>query len=297
MRFKLSKNKKLKEDLNKLEEQRKYVYNTISEKQKNIKLESESLLSLNKSKNQYDYYHALYKDVTPESVNNMSNEEFNVFIKPLNSLIISGSGYRDLYDESKNVTKETLIFKSKCNAMDDLISSTGSTAYAVVHTTNWFPNGYVITTEYSIKDSLHNQISFIKSELKSKFNNVYEDFNLFINKYYAFQSDNSKYQDLIGSRSMFFFKLIFEYVKSKYGFEYPRKDTIEKFIIGNSQPNSYTTSVSELCHDMYKELSSQDDSGNSVKLGKVSITYIETTFRSLINCIYSSLKARDKYYT
>ena len=96
---------------------------------------------------------------------------------------------------------------------------------------------------------------------------------------------------------MFFFKMIFEFSKNNYGFDKPRPDAIKKFVFGSATPIPSADPIIRKCYNLWIELSTQDDPAQSIKIGKVTPPYIESTFRRIIGDIASLLKLRETSFT
>lgn len=96
---------------------------------------------------------------------------------------------------------------------------------------------------------------------------------------------------------MFFFKLVFDFSEKNFGVTGPREDQIRKFIFGNSKSIPTAEPLIEGAKNLYKELSSQDSTGESVKMGKVTAGYVERLFRRLIGVMASLLQLREAYFS
>jgi hypothetical protein len=137
-------------------------------------------------------------------------------MEPIIGTTASGALISDLLEESKQSGFQHDKHWTVCNSLDSVTVS-GSSGYMGLSSKEpgWFPNHKKITRVYQIKDETYQQIDYIRTELAKDFPDISQDFDAFIHKYNAFREDNAKYQDLIGSRSTFFFKLIFDFSEKK----------------------------------------------------------------------------------
>lgn len=101
-----------------------------------------------------------------------------------------------------------------------------------------FPSRDSIVDKYKPKYEREKNIEYIRSQLVNIRPDVLADFEYFVDKINAFKTNKSSYQDLIGSRSMFFYKLIFTFTMNTYGCDKPRREAIRKFVFGS---NTYDT--------------------------------------------------------
>jgi len=239
----------------------------------------------------------MYESVPIEEVNGMSDEEYSVFTTVLNSSGVSGEASLYLHEESRQAN---ILYQQHYPMAASLatLADADSTSVEVISQANpqWFPSHERITREYEIEDEIDNQIEYITGQLQKQFPDLKDDFSSFIIKFHAFRGDKSQYQDLIGSRSLFFFKMIFEFSKQHYNVEKPRIKAIKTFVFGRSQFIASTEPVLRGCNNLYREMSGQDGTSMSVKLGVSSPSYNESLFRRLIGNIAAILELRNRYF-
>ena len=270
---------------------------TIKLKEENIRKEKKTISHLQTQYRRTEYLIDMYHDFPEESLEDMDDYEYASLASPLENVTTSCDATFNLYDETlKNMSR----YNDHLNISEvlDMVTLSGSSSVASLYKSNpdWFPHGQEITDKYKIEDKLYEQIEHIKDELKSSFSQISGDFETFIQKINPPNFDPSQYQDLIGSRSMFFFKMIFDFAERSYGPTGTRRDQIGKFVFGSATPIAIADPIINECCEIWKELSSQDNSGPSVKLGNVNTVYIESLFRRLINSITTILELRKRYF-
>jgi len=286
------------EKKNKIADQGKTISEIIEITQNNIQIESKTVGELKKFENYYSYMDRMLDDVPESQIVQMDDGEYSTLTTPVLSAGISGEIFYDMLDQSRQSERQHEQHYSSCASINS-IGISGTSGYKSLSETNpsWFPNGQQISKDYRIQDSLYEQIDYIKTCLSKHLPHVAKDFKVFIDKFNAFKLDSSQYQDLIGSRTMFFFKMIFDFSKQHFGVEYPRKKAIEVFVYGNGTPLPLSDPIIRSCHQLYTDLSSQNAGAQSVKIGNVTPQYVESTFRRLIGEIASVLKLREQQYT
>jgi hypothetical protein len=267
------------EKIGKIKNQSNIIAETINIKRDNIQKEADTISKLERYNRKHKYILSMYKNVPIEKLKGMNDNEYSAFITVANSSGVSGEASFCLHEESK---KTNYLYQQHYSTVAslDILAGADSTSVQVISLTNpeWFPDSERITREHEIEDEIDNQIEYIAGQLQTQFSDLKDDFNSFIMKFQTFRGDRSQYQDLIGSRSMFFFKMIFEFSKQSYNVESPRIEAIKKFVFGSSPFVASTEPLLRACNNLYREMSSQDSTGMSVKLGVTSSSYIESLF-------------------
>lgn len=292
--------KDFSQKLSDFQKQDDLITDTIEIKRKNIEKESDTLKSLEFYHSRHKYIKKMYEDVPEAEIVNMDDTSYYQFQIPLTNSGITGEVATHLYQESQEAG---YTFDDHQNLTASLCVSGSSDSTSVnvlsISQPTWFPNRDSLTDEYKIEDELEKHLEFVNGELASSFPNVKNDFDAFIRRYYTFQSDSSKYLDLIGSRSMFFLKLIFGFSESNYGAQTPknRRNDIKRFVFGSNTSLSSADPLIELCYQLYCELSSQDSCGMSVKIGAVTAAYIDGLFRRLVGSMAAILNLRSRYFS
>lgn len=283
--------KQLKDQLKKQDEK---ISETVEIIQTGISKGTEIIGELNKYRSKQAYLRDMYDNVLEIEIENMNSEKYATFKMPIESMVFSGEAAISINNDVHISRKQWADHCDVCASLNTIASSAStSLAYFVGAEKNWFPDGQNITQAYKIKDETNDHIEMIKSELAKTFPDIANDFDAFLKKFRSFPASEAQYQDLIGLRSTFFFKMIFNYAENNYGAGLNRKQMIEKFVFGKAPVITSAESLIKECLNIYRELSDQDSSGNSVKLGKVSTTYIETMFRRLIANIVAILQLRS----
>jgi len=274
--------------------QKEKVSNVIEIVQASIGKGAEMIGELNKYQSKQAYLRDMYDNVPEIEVINMSDEKYATFKIPLESMVSSGEAVLLINEQVHASKKQWYGHYNVCASLSTIASSAATSAACFCDTEKtWFPNGKNITQAYKIIDETNDHIEIIKSELITGFSDIANDFDAFLKKFRSFPTGKTQYQDLIGLRSTFFFKMIFEFAGQHYGSGMNRKQMIEKFVFGTAPVITSAESLIRECLNIYRELSDQDRSGNSVKLGKVSSTYIETMFRRLVANIAAILQLRS----
>jgi len=284
----------LKDQLKKQDEK---ISETVEILQSNIVKETEIIDVLNKYRSKQRYLGDMYNDAPDFEIENMPHEKYVVFKVPLESIVISGESAISLNEHARDAKEQWSKQYDVCASMNTIASSAATSASQLsVTEKNWFPDGQNITHGYKIIDETNDHIEIIKSALVTTFPDIAIDFDAFLKKFRSFSTSETQYQDLIGLRSTFFFKMIFAFVNRNYGFENPRKKAIQTFIFGSAPIIPATEPLIKECLNIYNELSSQDGSGNSIKMGIVSAAYIDTMFRRFIANITAILQLRSSNF-
>jgi len=281
----------------KIANQGKTISDIIEISQNNIQIRAKTVGELKKFENYYSYMNRMLDDVPESQIVQMDDGEYSTLTTPVLSAGISGEIFNEMLDQCRQSGHQCEHHYSSLASINSIVVS-GTSGYKSLAENNpgWFPNQEQISKKHNIEDSLYEEINYIKTYLSKHLTHVAKDFEAFINKFNAFKLGSSQYQDLIGSRTMFFFKMIFDFAKQNFGFEYPRKEAIEIFIYGKATPIPYFEPIIKSCLKLYNDLSSQKAGAQSVKRGNVSPQYVESTFRRLIGEIASVLKLREQQY-
>jgi hypothetical protein len=146
---------------------------------------------------------------------------------------------------------------------------------------------------------LDDKIQYLKEQIKIIKCDVLADFEHFLNMYYSSKPDKYSYIELIGCRSLLFFKFIF-FISELLGNKNTkdRKSQIATFVFGKNNYNNIADVAIQSTYDLYGELSNQDKdiNKNSIKLGNISTEYSEVIFIKIINTLFSLIKLRETFY-
>lgn len=290
--------KDLQEKLKRVEEIRTASAESIELKQKTIQQEAQNISKLQKIERDSGLIIDLYSNKSEDQFNHVSDESYSMFTQPITDLVASGTLVEQVRDYSRTNYADVQSQFPVLSAVGSTTSSAASTAGIIaVSFTQFFTDGQDVITRYQPEDQLDEDIDYINSQLPSIHPNVTEDFEHFIAKYRIFERSKSDYQDLIGIRSTFFFGLMFEFSKTNYAVEHPRKEAIKKFVFGSTPYDSSTEGLIENAKNLYRELSIQDAStGMSVKVGNITPQYAEGMFRRIISVMASLLKLRSRFF-
>jgi len=148
-------------------------------------------------------------------------------------------------------------------------------------------------------DSIHlnEELEYIKQRLPKLEPDVSKDFDHFLQNYYASTQSNLKYQELIGFRSLFFLKLIdgfadIQYVPQSANEErLTRKSRILFFVSGQRISNDeQLKTLADTATTLWDNLSNQDSTSMSVKMGNVTSNYVSLLFHEAIIVVSSLIQ-------
>lgn len=257
---------------------------------------SNQLRSLEDLEIKFSYASDILKNINPSTENR--KEINNLIFKPIRNLNRSGL----IIDSNLNLLKFNNKFDERNNELLKYTDSTSANYAYSIHTNmisnpNLVKNEEEIFHKYQIEDFLKNNIDYILENVGSIEPSYTIDFKNFISKYYAFEEDESKYQDFIALRSMIFMKIIFGFSESagitkENGKS--RRDQIKYFVLGNQPEDSITGLAIQEAKILYNKLS--DQSPQSIKMGNIDISEIKNQFRTFINVFSDLLKLRNLYF-
>jgi len=278
-----------------LQKQKNAIEETIETKKRAIEIEAGNIRTLGQINNGYEAMRDMYDDVNESYVTQMGDQDYSIFSRPISDLVTSGAIILSIRDQSRSALKSAEMHDA---LLASSASGTSATAYSIdVVSSNFawcFPNREQIVAQYEPRRKLEDEIDYIKNQLSIIDPDVCRDFEAFLQKFYIGDVE-TKYQDLIGFRSMFFLRLIFEFSERTYGTTGRRKQ-IKRFVFGSTPYNTTADTIIKGAMDLWSELSDQDSIGNSVKLGHVTKTYVETIFPITIGVIASLLKLRERVF-
>jgi hypothetical protein len=281
-----------------LEKEEHAAKEAIEIKRETVAVEAENIRQLEGLVNKFDFTLDLYSRSSKKEILSFGDQTYQEFVAPLTDLSTPGLSAVHIRDESRarygQAQDHTVILTA--------VNTTGANAAKVAEIMSrgnpvWFPKHEEIIQQYKLIDDLEKDIGYIRSQLPGITPEISEDFDAFVKKYYAFKVDTTKYQDLIGARTMFFFKLVFDFSEKYFGVTSSREDQIRKFVFGNSPSIASAEPLIQDAKTLWKELSSQDSTGESVKMGKVTTEHIERLFRKLIGVMASLLQLRRAYFS
>ena len=282
----------------KLVKQKNAIDETIDLKQINAEKEAENIRLLTRLRNRFKYLTDTYDDAPTDVIESLDDFAYRDFIRPLEDMRTAGVSAVRIRDESRKALSQSKDHITVLNTAGTTASSvTTSLEYFVGENPKWFPRHEVIRNRYKPKDELQEQIEYIKTQLPKITPDISEDFNSFVQKFYIFKNDKTKYQELIGGRSMFFFKLVFDFTNKRFGLSKNRREQILRFVFGNASPKSAAEPFLDNAKRLWDELSSQDAIDQSVKMGRVTPAYVEAMFRKTIAVMASLLQLREEYFS
>lgn len=186
--------KDFEEKMNDLEEEEKAAEEAIDIKRKTIEGEGENIRQLEGLVDKFKFTQGLYGSVPKSEIVSFDTPTYQEFIGPLTDLSTPGLSAIHIRDESRaqytQSSNHTIILTA--------VNATGANAVSggeAISRGNprWFPNHEEIIQRYKRADDLDKDIAYIKSQLPRITPDVSEDFDAFVNKYYAFKVDTTKY--------------------------------------------------------------------------------------------------------
>jgi len=232
----------------------------------------------------------------------LSDEEYLSFAQPLSNSIMHGTEFISLSDNIKSVRSHLNKFVAVPSG-----SSTAFTTSVVASTDSFVEVFPADSPEYDrmidslnrYLDSIHlnEELEYIKQRLPKLEPDVSKDFDHFLQNYYASTQSNLKYQELIGFRSLFFLKLIdgfadIQYVPQSANEErLTRKSRILFFVSGQRISNDeQLKTLADTATTLWDNLSNQDSTSMSVKMGNVTSNYVSLLFHEAIIVVSSLIQ-------
>lgn len=244
----------------------------------------------------------MYGSLTDAELDSIPKATFPGLMAPLTNLLAAGDGYRQLKDRTTWVHDNVSEIASSVSAFSAVIyASTGDTATNIMDldpfvTTVRFASAI---TKYLEEVRVDEELVYIKTEVAKLDPRLSDEFQHFLDNYFASEPSMSKYQELIGSRSLFFQRAIFSDAE-KRGISAPthsRREQIEAFVYGGSIARDPSIAAAlSVGENLWKELSSQDVGGMSVKTGNVTPAYVQLIFNKTIIVFSTLLKQRELHY-
>jgi len=283
-------------NLEKAKQRLDIVAETIESKRDNIAIEVETVGNLEIYKRNQEFMIDAYGNVPRNALESMDDAALERFSHGLVSASVSGEAAYRIHDETLG---SDWLYGHHRDVSASLASLSASDSTSVVFVLGeepqLCPDLDEIARRHSIQDETNTHIESIRQHLKDMFPEICEDFDAFLLKFRAVAPDTSQYQDLSGARSMFFWKMIFGFSEQRYGVTRRRRQ-IEKFVFGSGAPLRDAEPIINSCYHLWCELSGQDSSGMSVKLGNVTSGYIQGLFRRFLASIASLLELRERYF-
>ena len=284
--------KKYRNQKQKINEVKHQIKELTSVKQKKIDKEQDEIILLKKHEALANLTYDLYDDVKEDKLDEMENNNFD-------SLIAIGD-----YMMSSSVTYTTLIKNEEPSVLKNVKSSgtldaTASTLWSgnrrliefSKENSAFFNDPESIVKEYDPGEDFNEQIDYIKTQLPSITPDISSDFDNFIKNFLSNDSNDTKYQELIGFRSSLILKVIFPFSEKKFGKNKSvnRKLDIERFVCNGKILDSEDEPIITRLYDLYKFLSTD------VKEGKTNHEENENAFYESVSVTYAILKLKEKY--
>ena len=232
----------------------------------------------------------------------MRDDDYQKFISPFRTAVAEGSTYIDL-------AKKVFVSKTNFVAFAGACSSTSATIYASTGNSAanllflgpavGIPTDTIDKATQSLLQAtkVDEDIEFIKSRLSTIQPDVSADFQRFLTTYYSEADTTTKYMELIGLRTLVYFRFVFAFAESAGFRSSTRAQQMRCFLYGN---NPITDKPAEdiliLTKELWDDLSDQDPSGQSIKAGRVTATYVELIFRKAITILSALLREREMVF-
>ncbi|MFH0876359.1 MAG: hypothetical protein V1859_10560 [archaeon] len=276
--------------------------NTIEETSKeNIKTESRKLEEVSIIKNTINVMYNSMNDISKETLVSMPKEDYSTYTGSIKGIINLSPSISKMKEETIEAEKLLVNHVGTYGAVGSLTSSgTASIASFINCYPTYFPKKHTYIEEFKQYDKLREDINLIKVELPKMNNIAASDFEKFLRRYNTFSPDESKYIEVFGLRSLFFFKCIFKIaednkITSNKGKPFTRKQQISYFSTGNITTSAITEPIINQAMTFWSEISEQNTEKDSIKTGNVSKDYVERKYREFIS-IFASLVSLRKTY-
>jgi hypothetical protein len=267
-------------------------------KRSNIAKEAKSLKVIDEAINATSFIIDTFEKANYDALQVIELSGFERIISPIS--VVASFEPLILNIKENAIKTQDMIVESQNNllAATPLISAFATTASLIISepiSISVFPSGKEILEKYNPLHKLTDDIEYLKLQFSMIEPNISVDFEHFINTFYAFKTNPALYQEIMGARSMFYFKLMFPYVEKHYGKQDCRFRDIWKFTFGNYRGSTHLLeSPVNIAKDIYNEISNQKN--QSIKLGNVDSNYVEDIFVRLIGTMAALLKLRESYY-
>ncbi len=295
---------------------RKEIIHRNLEKLRIIKIALEELLRISQStikslswynkritgnKQDFSFAERLYGSISEDDIEHIPESVFPIFINPLQKLVSLGNDYQDIKDHLQSIHDKMGALSGPIASSTSLVSNaTGYTAANIVSLGSQVSFTSIdvnqLVKEYLSQKEVNDEIEYIKLQLPKIVPDISADYLHFLENYYGSEPSAAKFQELIGCRSMIYFKLIYP-IAEIYGASRPastRRQQIAKFVYGRTTAiDTSAEKTIDMTKELWDDLSDQDPSGQSVKTGNVTPEYIEIMFNKVITTLFTLLRQRE----
>lgn len=286
--------KKIKEEIENIKNKKKVIDNTCKLQRDVINKDYKIKEELEKTQKNFNGFMEMYNGVNEHGLENIPNNEFDDYIRPIRMLNESTQLYNSLPTTIQDNYNNTDNLLSKLTTAGSSVNTSTADGLSFFKDHPSYSNTYErVEKNLNIYAEIKKQIEYINSQLQIINPDIKKEFEYFIKKVGIFETDTEKYQDIIGVRSTLFFKLIFESSR-----DITRKEGIKNFIFGSNITacDELGENITDEAYNLYRELSSQDETGMSVKLGNVTKSYINSLKHRIVGAFYRVLKLRENNY-
>ena len=263
-----------------------------STKQKIIEKEQNDIIQLKKHESLAGLTYDLYDNIREDKLDEMDDEEYNSIIDVGNYAASSSATYNALIENVESIELDNI---KTTGTLDATASNLWSGNRILIdfskNSSNYFEDAESIIKEYDPDDDFNKQIEFIMKQLPLISPDISNDFDNFIKQFLSTDSNETKYQELIGFRSSLFLKIIFPFSEKIFGKNKPtdRRLDIERFVCTGKALDAADVPIIIRAYNLYKFLST------NIKEGKTTPRQNENTFYESVSVTYALLKLKDKY--
>jgi len=248
-----------------------------------------------------EFMFGLYDNLDQQAIDSIPESEYSSFIRPLSDLTYSGAIFITLDNETKSVQDYVDRFSPIASSTSaTFVTSTGDSVATFFGSTYCIPSERErlrnLLLRYLQRLRLEDEITYIRSRLSKLIPDILEDFEHFISNYNATNKNEQKYQELIGYRSTLYLKLIDGFVE-RHGLvkNTSRRQRIMVFVYGQStSADKSLNKLADAAVAFWHELSNQDASKMSAKMGNITSEYAQILYANSIIISSSLLKENEK---
>lgn len=283
--------------LPKLDEEKELLEKSIKINQGTVIITGEHNEIVKRSLEQIFFIRDMYGNIDESELDKLTDSEFDELNKNIDLTLCPKQTYNDYFNASQNRYNDI-------NGFTPILTSTGIATIGTVtsqcinfqkQSPNLFIDGAKILTAHNPKNELFDNTAYIRQELKKLNPDILDDFEYLVSKLNLFPATEKQYQDIIGARSLFFLNFIFNKQESTESNR--RRDQIIQFVFGNTPYDNKADMLINQAMRLWHDLSSQDPNEPSVKIGNVTISYINSILTRVFGIIASLLKLRNSYYS
>ncbi len=245
----------------------------------------------------------LYDNLDEPTIHSIPESEYSSLIRPLSDLTYSGAIFLTMNNETKSVQDYVDRFSPIASSTSAIfVTSTGDSVATFFGSTYSMPSERErlrnLLLRYLQRLRLEHEITYIRSRLSKLIPDVSKDFEHYVSNYNASNENEQKYQELIGYRSTLYLKLIDGFVE-RHGLAQgtSRSNRIMVFLFGQAtSADQSLNKLSDAAIAFWHELSDQDASTMSAKMGNITSEYAHILYANSIIISSSLLRENEKLW-